>query len=428
MNLSRGMYTRLLYILTPLVMTRLLVKGIRNRDYLRRWNERFGLYRDQDSADDSLWIHCVSVGEFQAAIPFIRRLLQQQPQQHIVITTTTPTGSARVRNTFGDQVYHVYLPYDLPGAVSRFLDHARPRVAIIMETELWPNLFAQCRERAIPLLIANARLSPHSMEGYRRFPRLVKEALAIPRHIATQGNIDRQRFIKVGAPEDRVNLMGNLKFDLDIDSGQLDVGRQLRQRLGQERPVWIAASTHEGEETQVLDAFELLRRDLPEALLILVPRHPERFAGVARLCRRRNFRLVRRTEDNGSMDADIYLGDTLGELVSFYRAADIAFVGGSLVPVGGHNMLEASALGLPVITGPHLFNFPEISAALLEAGAMREITDSARLAELLLRWFRDPAQRTDIGDKGRQIVEQNRGALERLLVLTGQMLRDSASR
>lgn len=420
MKISRGLYTKLLYVLTPLVLARLLWKAGRNREYLRRWDERFGIY-PADTGEVSIWIHAVSVGEFQASIPFVRRLAATYPDYRLVITTTTPTGSQRVRATFGDSVHHVYLPYDLPGAVNRFLDHALPALAIIMETEIWPNLFHQCRQRRIPLLIANARLSPHSMEGYRKYASLVQEALRAPTFIAAQGRIDLQRFKQVGAPEDRLRLMGNLKFDLDISASQVEAGRALRQRLGSQRPIWIAASTHEGEEMQVLEAFDIIRREVPETLLILVPRHPERCAAVARLCRRRGFSVLPRTSDDGS-DADIYLGDTLGELITFYQAADIAFIGGSLVPVGGHNMLEAAALGLPVVSGQQLFNFTEISATLEHAGAMKQVRDSVRLGETVVRWLQDPVLRDQMGSNGRRIVEENRGALEKLLDLTAQAL------
>jgi 3-deoxy-D-manno-octulosonic-acid transferase len=333
-----------------------------------------------------------------------------------VVTTTTPTGSQRVQELFGERVFHVYLPYDLPGAVRRFLRRVRPQLAVIMETELWPNLFHYCAAAEIPLIIANARLSPRSAAGYGRIAGLAKDTLADVSLIAAQGAADAERFRALGAAAERVMVMGNLKFDQAMPAGLATQAQALRQQLGATRPVWMAASTHEGEEEQVLDALAQLRESQPEALLLLVPRHPERFPKVAALVQRRGYSLVRRTDGHAcTANTDVFLGDTLGEMPLFYAAADVAFVAGSLVPVGGHNMLEPAALGIPVLTGPHLFNFADISAALLRTGAARKVDNSEQLAEVLGELLMDAKQRQLMGKAGRQLVADNRGALARLL-------------
>lgn len=417
----RTIYTLLLRLLTPLVLLRLGWKGMKNRDYWHRWPQRFG-YFSAPPLRQPLWLHAVSVGEFQAAIPFIRKLLQDQPQHSIVVTTTTPTGSSRVSSTFGEQVFHVYLPYDLPGAVNRFLDAVQPRLALVMETEIWPNLYHACHRRGIPICVANARLSIHSMQGYQRLRRLTAQTLGYIDCIAAQSETDRQRFLTLGAAADRLRVMGNIKFDLELPAPQLTAGDALRAQFGQ-RFVWIAGSTHEGEEIQVLEAHRAIGLSLQRPLLILVPRHPERSNHVATLCQRQGFRVARRSRRE-AVDAaiDIYLGDTLGEMLTLYRAADLAFVGGSLVPVGGHNLLEPAALGLPVLSGPHLFNFLEISQALSKAAALRKVENPPQLAKIVLQLAADAGARQRMGDAGRTLVSDNRGALQRLCEETRRLL------
>lgn len=421
----RTLYTTVLYLLLPIVLARLAWRGLRNRGYWHRWGERFGFFAAPELCAP-IWVHAVSVGETLAAAPLIRALLERYPERSLVITTTTPTGSERVHALFGEQfigqpggrVFHIYFPYDLPGAVRRFLDRTRPGLALVMETELWPNLFRQCARRSIPVLIANARLSPRSARGYAKLGGLVRETLADIRLIATQGEGDAARFRELGASTDRVTVMGNLKFDQRIPGDLEDRAEALRRELGVSRPVWIAASTHEGEDEQVLDAFARLRELHPEALLLLVPRHPERFARVAALARKRGYAVVLRSEGR-PCDAQtaVFVGDTLGELLLFYAVSDAAFVAGSLVPVGGHNMLEPAALGVPVVFGPHLFNFSDISRGLLEAGAARRIENSEQLAAVVGELLGDAALRAEMGEAGRKLVVDNRGALERLLGL-----------
>jgi 3-deoxy-D-manno-octulosonic-acid transferase len=323
-----------------------------------------------------------------------------------------------VRALFGETVEHVYLPYDLPGATRRFLAAFQPAVALVMETELWPNLFHACQRRGIPLLVLNARLSERSLRGYRRVAALSRATLADIRWLAVQGEADARRFIALGADPERVRVCGSIKFDLHLPASLREQAEVLRRSFGVQRPVWIAASTHEGEDEQVLAAFRQVRAVHDTALLVLVPRHPERFAGVAALCRAQGYGLVARSSGAPcAMDTDIYLGDTMGELPMLMAAADLVFMGGSLVPTGGHNMLEAAALALPVVFGPHVFNFEEIGARLLAAGAARQVRDADGLAAVVSEWLADANARHGIGERGRVFVEENRGARERMLAL-----------
>ena len=354
----RLLYTVLLYLLTPLALLRLAVRGLRLRDYWRRWGERFGLVVPVAEPTE-VWVHAVSVGESLAAMPMIRELVDQYGPGRVWVTTTTPTGSARVRESLGDAVRHSYFPYDLPGSVRRAMRRIAPRRIVIMETELWPNLFRAARNRDVPLLVANARLSPRSFRGYSRVRGFAAETLQNCALIAAQSEHDAMRFKSLGAP--RVEVMGNIKFDLTIPADQVEAGAELRERFGAARPVWIAASTHEGEEVAALDAHRELRKHFPDAVLILVPRHPERFDGVADQVREAGLSVARRSQQEPAADAAVYLADTMGELLMLFGACDVAFVGGSLVPVGGHNLLEPAAWEKPVLTGPHLHNFTAIA-------------------------------------------------------------------
>ncbi len=413
----RRLYTLILYMLMPVVVGRLIWRGWRNREYWRRWGERFGRFPSPEM-NSPIWIHAVSVGEVRAAQPLVREIKQRWPAIPLLVTTTTPTGSEQVKALFGESVLHTYLPYDLPGPVKRFLDGAQPRLALIMETELWPNLFHGCASRKIPIIIANARLSARSLRGYRRVSSLIRETLRSIYLVAAQGEQDAERFRQLGMEADRIRVTGSMKFDQPLPEGLQKHAGELRRRLGEKRMLWIAASTHQGEEEQILDALRQVRREHPDCLLMLVPRHPERFGRVAELCNRAGFRVVRRSSGRPcDQDVDIFLGDTMGELMLFYAASDVAFVGGSLVPTGGHNMLEPAALGKPVIAGPHLFNFTEIAAAMERAGALCRVADGAELAEVTSRLLSSPEERAGMGEAGRRLVQQNRGALQRVLDL-----------
>lgn len=409
----RLIYSSLLYLLLPLAFLRLYWRGRHDPGHRQRWRERLGWV--PPLLPGSLWIHAVSVGEVRAALPLIRVLLERYPERWLLVTTTTLTGSRQVRETLGERVRHVYAPYDLPGVVRRFLRRTRPQIAIIMETELWPNLLRQCVTEGIPVLIANARLSERSARGYARIPRLTASMLQDITLIAAQGESDARRFRSLGAP--RVEVTGNLKYDLKLPDNLQEQGRQWRRKwLGENRLVWIAASTHGGEDEQILKAFSQVRAHWPSLLLALTPRHPERFDSVAALCREQGFNVVRRSEQRPcAPDTAIFLGDSMGELLLFYAVADLAFVGGSLVPTGGHNVLEPALLGLPVLFGPHMFNFTEASQRLLEAKAAWQITDASELAVTLDWLLADPQQARDAGQRGRAVVERHRGALAALL-------------
>jgi 3-deoxy-D-manno-octulosonic-acid transferase len=347
----------------------------------------------------------------------IRALQQRYPQLPITVTCMTPTGSERIRALFGDSVQHCYLPYDLPWAAARFLDRVKPRLAVIMETELWPNHIHQCARRGIPVALANARLSERSARGYARFEGLTRPMLGEMSWLAVQTEAEAERFRRLGARPECVSVTGSIKFDLSIDAELLARATALRHDWQAEaRPVWIAASTHAGEDEIVLAAHRKLLETHPDALLILVPRHPERFDGMFELCRREGFATLRRSSSEPVQAAtQVLLGDTMGELLFLYALADVAFVGGSLVPNGGHNLLEPAALGKPVLSGPQLFNFLEIAAQLREVGALREVLDAPTLAVAVGQLWDEPAVAQRMAEAGLGVLKANQGALRRLL-------------
>ena len=413
----RFLYSAALYCAMPFLVARLLRRGLRNSAYRRRIGERFGFGSRIPSGRGCVWIHAVSVGEVQAAAPIVTALRNRYPDETIVVTSTTPTGAARVSKAFGGRVVHRYFPFDLPGAVARFLGRVEPRVAIIMETEIWPNLLALCRARRVPVILANVRLSERSVVGYRRFPGLFAPALGGVAAIAAQSGDDARRIESIGAPPGIIDVTGSTKFDIPMPAS-LREATALRRTWGSSRGIWIAASTHDGEESQVLDAFELVLERLPESLLVLVPRHPERFGEAAALVRRRGFDPVMRSRRPAECSgARVFIGDTMGELPLLYAAADVAFVGGTLVERGGHNMLEPAALGLPVLFGPHVFNFAEIGRRLVEAGGAQTVGDAADLGQAVIAYLLDADLRHVTGARGRAFVESNRGAGERVFAM-----------
>ncbi len=419
----RQIYSLVHYLLMPGALLRLAWRAARNRHYRDRWWERFGYSPAIDDAERSIWVHAVSVGEVQAALPLVQALRERAPQLPIVVTTSTPTGRDRVLRALGTQVTHRYVPYDLPGSVRRFLDRVRPRIAIFMETEIWPNIVHQCRRRSIPVVLANARLSVRSAAGYRRIARIVRKTLGDAAAIAAQSRDDAERFIGLGAHSERVRVTGSVKFDVRLPPSLMEEAQVLRRQWGVDRSVWVAASTHEGEESQVLDAFDRVLRVHPDCLLVIAPRHPERFGVVSSLCRKRGYHTVRRTRSSEPCDrVDVFVGDTMGELALFYAAADVAYVGGSLVGIGGHNMLEPAALGRPIVFGPNIFNFAEIGRRLLAEGAARQVQNSRELADVVVTFLDDANLRHFTGEKGREFVERNRGALDRLLDTVNQFL------
>jgi 3-deoxy-D-manno-octulosonic-acid transferase len=417
----RLLYSVLVYLLRPLAFALVLWRGMRNRLYWEGLRERLGF--GARCAEAGIWVHAVSLGEVTAAAAIIRALHVRHPRQRVILTTATPTGRARARALFGAALDVRYLPYDTPGSMRRFIGRSKPRVAIIMETELWPNLFHQCRRRGIPVVLASARLTPRSVARYLRFGRLFRDVFRGNTLIAAQSAADAARFIAIGADPRWTRVIGNVKFDLQPDPVMVERGRALKAAWGG-RPVWIAGSTHPGEEELVLTAHAELEATAPGALLLLVPRHPERFQSVADLLTRRGFRHERRSSSMGlgaagllPPEARVLLVDTVGELAALYAAVDVAFVGGSLVPVGGHNLLEPAALAVPVITGPFQANGQEIAQLLLREGGAIQVADGRELAEVLRQLVGDPARREEVGANARRVVDENRGSALRVLEL-----------
>lgn len=419
----RYLYTLVMYLATPLIVLRLLARGMRYGNYHRRWPERFGLFQ-QPGFSGSLWVHAVSVGEVNAAEPLIKALMRDYPNAPLVVTTVTPTGSARVHQLFGQQVFHVYLPYDLPFAVHRFLRRVRPRLALIVETEIWPNLYFACRRRGIPLMIVNARLSERSMRGYRPLRSLVRAALRCVRQIAAQSRTDAARYRLLGAEPSQLVVSGNLKFDMPVPDGAVDKGAALRVQWGARRPVWIAASTHEGEELAVLEAHLDVLRRFPDALLLIAPRHPERFKPVEHSARSLGFTVATRGAKQVPTAQQVFVIDAMGELMPFFAASDVAFVGGSLVPIGGHNVLEPAALARPVLIGPHTFNFEEITLTLIREGGARRVPHAEELGHEVLELLRDARLRERMGRNARRVFDSERGAVGRVIALVDRLLEE----
>lgn len=414
--MNRTLYSLILHLALPFIFLRLLWRAWRAPAYGRRIGERFSLGLPA-FRPGGIWIHAVSLGESIAAAPLVRELLERHPELPVTVTCMTPTGSERIQALFGERIQHCYLPYDLPWACARFLDRLRPRLAVIMETELWPNHIHACQARGVPVALANARLSERSARGYARFAKLTAPMLAELELIAAQTATEAERFRQLGARAGCVEVTGSIKFDLSVDPELPRRAAELRSSWGAAaRPVWIAASTHAGEDEVVLAAHRRLLAEWADALLILVPRHPERFTQVFELCRREGFATVRRSTGEPVGDAvQVLLGDTLGELLFLYALADLAFVGGSLVPNGGHNLLEPAALGKPLLSGPHLFNFLEIAAQLRGAGDLLEVADGEALHAALSGLFADPAEAGRRAEAGLGVMRANQGALARLL-------------
>jgi 3-deoxy-D-manno-octulosonic-acid transferase len=412
----RFFYNLLTYILLIPYAIYWLLRSLFNQSYRHKLLHRFGF--DYPKLESSLWVHAVSVGEVVAATPLIRELRRAYPAYTVLVTTVTPTGAARVASLFGSDVLHAYIPFETPGSVNRFFAATRPRIAMIMETEIWPNLYHGCGVRNIPLVLVSARISPRSMNNYRKLLPLFRKTLSHGIVIAAQSESDANRFMQLGASPERTRVIGNIKFDVEVPNELEQQGRRFREAKFGTKSVWIAASTHDGEEQLVLDAQEELLKVHPDLLLILVPRHPQRFDAVRELLDKRRVNYVTRTS-GAACDAatTVYFGDTMGDVSLFYAASDIAFVAGSLVPIGGHNLLEPAAFGVPVITGPHVFNAQEIADRFLAEGACRMVQDSDELIRTVDDLLQNPGAAQQLGENGRHILEANRGALSRLMVL-----------
>lgn len=423
-SVPRWFYTIILRLVFPLIWLRLWLRGRKSPAYRLRWRERMGLSSQQRPSRQPLWVHAVSVGETLAAQPLIAAIRAQYPDLPLLITTMTPTGSERVRAIWGDSVQHVYAPYDYPSAIERFLRHWQPCALVVMETELWPNTLAAMKAKQLPVLLANARLSERSARGYAKADALTRELLTAITRIAAQDEATAARFRALGMPPEQVVVTGSLKFDLTISPEQFALAEAWRAQRGlQDRPIWVAASTHAGEDALMLAAHNQLLKALPSALLILVPRHPERFDAVARQVQTAGLSVLRRSSTEAvSLDTQVWLGDSMGELLSYLSLAQVAFVGGSLVPTGGHNALEPIALGVPTLTGPHDFNFATINAELRAAGALQTVHDAEALAGALTQLFTDQAQRDAQISAGLAVLEMNRGAVARQMALLSRLL------
>lgn len=418
-----SLYRVLLTLALPLILLRLLWRSLYSPAYRHRIGERFGrLPFSPDPDRPCLWIHAVSVGEVAAALPLVEALETQRPEYQLLITTMTPTGSNRVLEQFGDRVLHSYAPYDHPWLLGRFLRRVKPRALVIMETELWPNLIHACAARGVGIMLANGRLSAKSAQGYRRFAKTTSAMLARIDCIAAQSDADAERLRSLGASGKRVHITGSLKFNAAVKESA-PLGAPFREIAGGGRPVWIAASTREGEEPKVFDAHRRLLESQPNALLIVVPRHPERFAAVSDMALHQALRLQRRSAlGNVDSGTQVILGDSMGEMVSYYRSAQVAFVGGSLVATGCQNVVEPASLGLPVLIGPSRYNFAAICGALEVAGALRAVADSEALARELATLLESPSRREQMGTAARELVFNNQQALPRHLELLSRLL------
>jgi 3-deoxy-D-manno-octulosonic-acid transferase len=408
--MMRWVYALTWLLAAPLVLVRLAWRSRKQPGYLENVGERFGFYR-REVQGPFVWVHAVSVGETRAAAPLVEALRARYPGRTILVTHMTPTGLAAGREIFGDSVERAWLPYDLGFAVRRFLRHFHPERGVLLETEIWPRLIAESKETGIPVVLANARLSERSARRYARVPSLARWALENLAGVAAQSREDAERLAALGA-RDPVAL-GNVKFDLAIPEAMIERGREFRSRIGS-RPVWVAASTREGEEALLLDAF-VASGAPPEVLLVIVPRHPQRFDEVARLASARSLGLARRSDEREiGPDARVLLGDSMGEMLAYYAAADVAIIGGSFLPFGGQNLIEACAVGKPVIVGPHTYNFDEAARGAIKAGAAVRVTDASGAMREALRITNDAALRDSMGAKGLDFVAAHRGAVDRI--------------
>ena len=420
----RFLYLLAIYLAAPVVSAVFLWRGLRDRSYWHNFRERFGF--GTRLAPHGIWLHAVSVGEVQACAPLVSALCRRHPGLPLTVTTFTPTGSARARALFGDVAAVRYVPYDLPGAVRRFFRRVQPRLAVIFETELWPNLYRECARRRIPLVLASARLSVRSVGRYQRLGALIRETLGRTALVAAQAPGDAERFRSLGADPATTHVTGNIKFDFELPPDIAARGAGLRAQYAPDRALWVAGSTHAGlEEQAVLEAHQRVRAVHPGALLVLAPRHPPRFDEVAQSLRAAGINFVRRSAAPTSAadtSCAVLLLDCLGELLDFYAAADVAFVGGSLAPIGGHNLLEPAALGVPILTGPNNSNSEEIARLLSARGAAEVVHDAQQLGTRLSALLSDAAARERMGAAGRASVDSNRGALEKLLSLIEPLL------
>lgn len=418
----RFLYSFLLLLGTPFVLLYFVIRGLRDQSYFSRWGERFGFLKDT-APNGGILLHAASVGEVNAASPLLKALSKAHPELPLTVTTLTPTGSDRLRREFGEVVFNSFIPLDLPWAVSRFLRRLQPRLIIIIETEIWPNLYLQAKNKGIPLVMVNARLSRRSSNRLGLLSGFTETVLATVSWVGAQTADDAQRLIDCGTKAELTCLTGNLKFDLDIPAGLQEKGEELRSRWNSRRPVLVAGSTHEEDEGVLIPAFRELLKTLPDALLILVPRRPERFGKVIQAARDAGFATELRSQrEICSEGAQCFVIDTLGELLTYYACGDVAFVGGSIGDQGGHNALEPAALGKPVLLGPNMDNAREIADQLLECKAARQVANPVELQRAAETILKDAELRRQMGQAAQTLVESNKGALKTSLEAINRFL------
>ncbi|SIS54724.1 3-deoxy-D-manno-octulosonic-acid transferase [Thalassolituus maritimus] len=421
--MARHLYTLIYSLFLPIIVARLWWRGRANPGYRQRVAERFG-FLPHRPRPGGLWVHAVSVGETLAAAQFVKQFMVQNPDTPVIITSTTPTGSEQVKRIFGERVFHMYLPYDLPSFINRFIKSIRPGALVIVETELWPNLLACCDQHDLPVVLANARMSERSARGYGKVPALTRPMLHSLNIVAVQNPTDGQRFIELGLPTGRLKVTGSVKFDVTLPEGCHQNGTDLREQWGVSRPVLALASSHPTEDEQLLDIYPALEEAVPGLLLLLIPRHPERFEPVTNAARSRHLRVHRRTNGPASNDTQIYVADTMGEMLNMLAAADVVVMGGSLYSGGGgHNPIEPAALGKATLIGADHINFTSIVTELTDAGAMAVCESLPALQEEAIRLLKDSTAREAMGQKGLGVVETNRGAVSQLLELITEKLR-----
>lgn len=414
--MTRFFYSLIFYLATPLILLRLLWRARKQPAYLQHLGERFGFYGEKP-AQPLIWVHAVSVGETRAAQPLIEALQKSWPDHRILLTGMTPTGRAAGLEVYGDSVIQAYLPYDIPVTVNRFFRHFSPVFGVLMETEVWPNLLAAAQAQKVPVVLANARLSARSARGYGRIAGLVRPAFAAFKAVAAQTAQDAQRLHELGVLS--AEVCGNLKFDVTPAEGKLALGRHWRSLLGK-RPVWLAASTREGEETLVLNAWRIMAQ--PNALLVLVPRHPQRFNEVAALLAAEGINCIRRGEGLPDASTQVWLGDSMGEMAAYFALADFAFIGGSLLPLGGQNLIEAAACGCPVLVGPHTFNFTQATEDAIAAGAAKRVLDADALGRQAGELFSDPDQLAKMRQSAVAFAAAHRGATAKTVALIARVM------
>ena len=421
----RYLYTFIIFILVPVALFRLFLFGSKNFAYRQRWKERFGFLSWEKKDNPVIWIHAVSVGEVNAASPLISGLLEEYPNHLLLVTTVTPTGATIVEKITNSNVKHRYLPYDLPFSVKKFLNIVKPSILLTMETEIWPNLYQTCSDLKIPILIINARLSQRSAKRYRFVSKLMKKTLSLVDIIAAQTKIDAGRFISLGVSSEKVLITGNLKFDVNLPPNLKEQAQSVKRYFSEVRPVWIAASTHYGENEIILKAHIQVMKVSPDAILILAPRHPEQTDKIEFLCKELQLNFVKHSNQKMfTIERSVYILDTLGELLLHYAASQVAFVGGSLIAKGGQNIIEPASLGLPVITGPYMFNFTEINELLSEQDAITYVSNEHELTQKVCMFLSNDNERHGTGETGRKVVENNKGNIIKIMKIIKPYLSD----